>query len=150
MPKARPVEVDPGEFAMRIENPYSARHRVVPGLDCSGDVGRTHPEFKDECDINLIMRKYTKSGVLPGSVAGAAYGDFSFSGDFLEAQNIILRAKEQFSGLSAELRSRFRNDPALFLDFVHDTRNLDEARKLGLLKDEVVPPAVPAAPVVPK
>lgn len=125
---------------------YNARYRTKPRLDCSFDVGRTHPEFEAECDINNIMKKYQKNGVLPDGIGVGMYGDFSDAGDFLDSQNVIQRAQEQFASLPAAVRERFRNDPWSLLMFVHDKANIEEARKLGLLKDEpiaVVPPVEP-------
>ena len=34
--------------------------------------------------------------------------------------------------MPADVRARFNNDPALFVDFCSDEANLDEMRKLGL------------------
>lgn len=116
----------------------------------------TKQEFKDESDINVVMRRYQNSGIAPGASGVARYGDFSDAVDYHTASNIVLAAEEQFSRLPSKIRDRFRNDPAAFLDFVHDSKNLDEAAELGLLSDEVMaararaaataPPAVPAAP----
>lgn len=108
----------------------------------------TRQEFRDECDINIIMRKYQNTGALPqawSSPPSALYGDFSEAPDFYEAQQVVVRAQEQFDALPARVRERFANDPARFLDFVHNKENLDEARKLGLLKAEV-PPVSPPDP----
>lgn len=98
---------------------------------------RTKQSFKDECDINHIMRNYRDRGLLPqGTTKTARYGDFSTVDDYLQAQNLILRAQRQFSELPSEVRDRFQNDPTRFLTFVTDTANLDEAHDLGLLSEE--------------
>lgn len=111
-------------------------------------VGRTKQSFKDECDINVIMRRYEKSGVLPQGVGVGSYADFSDVGTFHDAQNVLVKAQAQFDALPARVRNRFRNDPGEFLRFVSDKSNLDEARKLGLLKQEevTVAPVTPAPP----
>lgn len=109
------------------------------GLDCSLPVV-TKREFAAESDLNVIMARYTETGELPESIVGS-YGDFSDAPDFLEAQIIIARADAQFSALPAEVRARFRNNPAEFLEFVHDDANYDEARALGLLGKETRPAA---------
>lgn len=105
------------------------------GLDCSRDVPLTKQEFREECDLNTIMRQYTQTGILPEARV-ASYGDFSDALDFREAQEILVRSREQFEALPAEVRYRFRNDPAEFLEFVQDRNNFSEARKLGLLSAE--------------
>lgn len=137
------VEEEPGEFRMVFPTHYSARYRgSIAGLSCEGP-GRTHQEFRDECDINVLMRRYIKHGVLPEGRSVGTYGDFSEVGDYLEAQQILANATEQFASLPSTIRERFRNDPGEMLRFVADRGNLDEARKLGLLKDEPDGAAVP-------
>lgn len=120
------------------------------GLDCSKDRPLTQQQYRDECDINIIMKQYTQDGLLPpGTQATALYGDFSDVNDFLDAQLIVKEAQEQFAMLSARVRDRFHNDPVEFLDFVHNKDNLPEAKDLGLLQAEPEPPPnpPPAKPV---
>lgn len=126
------------------------------GLAFDGARDMARQEFREECDINHIMKRYSKTGVAPTAVGVARYGDFSEVGDYLSAQTVVLTAREQFEALPAVVRDRFGGDPVKFLQFVGDKKNLDEAKKLGLLKDEVVEPivkvlvtnAVPPAPEV--
>lgn len=107
----------------------------------------TKQEFKDECDINIIMGRYATSPPRPwASPPMLRYGDFADAPDFLGAQLLVKRAEEQFMTLDGKVRERFGNDPARFLAFVHDPKNLAEARALGLLKAEAAPPPPPAAP----
>ena len=104
-------------------------------------------EFADEANINILMARYAATGYMPQpfkSPPVARYGDFAEAPDFLAAQLVINEAREQFAGLPVRLRDRFRNDPVMFLEFVHDPENRDEARKLGLLQAE--PPAPPPPP----
>lgn len=105
------------------------------GLDFKDSPSKTKLEFVEECDINRIMARYTQTGELPLSIMGE-YGDFSEAPDYFEAQNILARADAQFSALPAEVRARFANDPAKFLEFVHDEKNLDELESMGLLSVE--------------
>lgn len=105
---------------------------------CKPEEKRTKDEFIDECNVNVIMRNYEQKGILPSAGPVANYGDFVDAPDFIEAQNMIARSRQQFEALPAEVRARFANDPAAFLAFVHDERNLDEAEKLGLLSEEAV------------
>lgn len=109
---------------------------------------RTKQSFKDECDINVLMKKYQATGVLPPGVGVARYADFSDVGDYLEAQITLLRAQDQFDSLPARVRDRFKNDPVAFLTFVANPANLGEARELGLLAEESGK-AEPAAPAIP-
>lgn len=98
-----------------------------------------------ETDINLIVKRYTATGMLPQSALEPLYGDFTQAVDFQEAQNKIRAAQEAFMLLPAELRSRFENDPAKLVAFVSDPANDDEAIKLKLRPPKPVEqPSVPA------
>lgn len=94
--------------------------------------GRTKQSFKDECDINLIMRRFEVTGDLAHvNRRTPIFGDFP-SMDFAEAMAIVIKAREDFASLSSEIRDRFANDPARLLHFLEDPANVDEAVKLGL------------------
>lgn len=98
---------------------------------------KTKQSFKDECDINVIMRRYEATGILPGMerAVGARYIDCT-GADFQEAQLIVAAGKSAFAELPARIRARFANDPAKLMEFLADKRNLEEARELGLVKPE--------------
>lgn len=109
------------------------------GVDCSGDPGRTQQEFKDEADINRIMGRVIAGAEFPPELKVGSFGDFSAVPDFQASLDLIRRAHEQFEGLPAMVRDRFQNDPGKFLAWAHDpSTTLEEAEKLGILKDEVV------------
>lgn len=93
------------------------------------------------CDINNIIKTYTKTGKLPDIVQRTfKYGDYASVIDYQSSMEIIARSNEQFMSLPSELRNRFKNDPALMLDFLNDRNNLDEAIALGLCKKAVGEP----------
>ncbi len=101
--------------------------------------GRTKQSFKDECDINLIMAKYQKTGAITHvNKYGAQYTDTT-SIDFTEAMQLVTSAQQMFDGLPSSIRTRFDNDPSQFLDFVQDANNVPEMRKLGLIAPETPP-----------
>lgn len=108
--------------------------------------GRTRQEFAQECDINVIMRRYAKSGVLPGTQRPLKYGDFSEVPDFMTAMNVINEAAAAFAALPALVRRRFDNDPGEFIQFVQNPENLEECRRLGLAEVPQAPPKTPEAP----
>ncbi|QXP44343.1 MAG: internal scaffolding protein [Arizlama microvirus] len=114
----------------KLRTNYGARVRVY-----SDTVGpsATKISHKDECDINSIMRRYEKTGILPDLIkAQPEYGDFAQMASFQEAQNIVVLANEQFAALSAHVRERFGNSPAKFLEFAQNPRNQEEMVSLGL------------------
>lgn len=82
------------------------------------------------------MEKYEKFGTLPQFIKGnPVYGDFASMPSFQEAFDIVAKAQDQFSKLSAKVRARFGNDPSNFLAFCGNPENKDEMRTMGLLKD---------------
>lgn len=110
----------------------------------------TKQEFKDECDINVIMKRYEKDGFLAHfNKYQGQYGDFLDAPEFHEAQNKVLVATEMFMSLPAAIRSRFDNDPGAFLDFVGDPANGKELVELGLARAVDPDPAPPTPPAPP-
>jgi len=131
-------------------------------IDCSKGKILTKQSFKQESDINFIVARYQRTGMLvdPGMVGRreAIFADFSEVGDFQSAQERIVKGREAFDSLSAEVRSRFQNEPGKLLDFMANEANKKEAQDLGIIpKDDPVPGdpvvdsgtvAAPVAPVV--
>ncbi len=95
--------------------------------------------MRDECDINLIMAKYAKTGFVDHvSRHGGDYG-FADSVTLHEAMNIVTKADQMFGDLPAKARERFGGDPAEFLDFVGKEENFDEMVVLGLADPKPAP-----------
>lgn len=124
-------------------------HKRV-SLDCGGpEASKTRQEFRDECDINTIMKKFERDG----SVSHVAerrgdYGDFSDVVDYQTAMNSLLDARAAFAGLPAKLRRDFDNDPGRFLDwFENPARTEEELRAHGLLPDPAIAMAAEEAAI---
>jgi phage internal scaffolding protein len=112
------------------------------GLHCE-DVTLTQQHFKDECDINNILRQFNVTGLLPENALSPRYGDFTGISDYHTALNQVIAAEDEFMRLPAELRARFENDPAQLIEFLENSENKDEAIKLGLVnKPEDLPQVV--------
>lgn len=109
---------------------------VATGLACC-DPSLAHQSFKEEADINEIVRRFGLTGVIPQGLKVPTYQDFEDVFDFQTAQNALVAADRAFMALPAEIRKRFGNNAGEFVDFCSDPKNLDEMRKMGL--------AVPAA-----
>lgn len=125
----------------------------IPGLSIDPKDARVMVDFKEECDINTIVKRYADTGMWSNSLKPATakpmFGDFTSVPDFVQAQNIIVAAKNQFDALPAEVRKRFNNDPAQLLEFVSSEKNLDEAIRLGICnpRPETPPAGSPPAGV---
>ena len=126
--------------------PYQ-RLDVVTMLD---GPSMTKQSFADECDINNIMRRYEKDGVLNHlNKYQGNFGDFTGAVDYHEAMNIVAKADQMFMDLPASIRARFGNDPGAFVEFATDPKNLDEMVKMGLAKPNPKVDSPPVAPDVP-
>ena len=93
------------------------------------DRSLTKQSFKDECDINKILKRAQKAGTLSHlEQYQGVYGDFA-DFDFLEAQINLTKGREVFDALPSELRSEFHNSPAEFFNYVNDPANADDLRR---------------------
>jgi len=114
---------------------------------------RTKQSFAEESEINRIVARYQKTGIVDHVAKyGGMYGDMPDQDDFHEAMNLVTEAQTMFNDLPSNVRSRFTNDPAEFLEFVSDPENRDEMIKMGLITsgtaseaDEDPPAADPPA-----
>jgi len=112
-------------------------------LDCqAADDGMTMQEFADECDINVLMARYEKTGVLNHfSKSAPNYLDLSNMPDLHEALSIYDRAQAAFMTLPAHVRREFDNDPAKFVEYAQDEKNVDKMREWGLAEPLPVDPS---------
>ena len=101
------------------------------GLVCA-DPSLTQQQFKEEADINTIVDRFLRSGVLPTPVNMPQYVDYEGVFDFQSAMNVVRAADENFMRLDAKIRARFNNSPQEFLAFFGDPANTEEAIRLGL------------------
>lgn len=104
---------------------------------------RTKASFKDEADINSIMRKYNRTGFLVDPTVAVTrkpfYGDFSSTAGFRELQDRLAAIRQVFDSLPSDFRARLGNDPANLADYIADPANATEAASLGLIKPVSVP-----------
>ncbi len=92
--------------------------------------GRTKQSFRDETDINQILKRAQKSGTISHMTKfQPRYGDFS-NFDFLEAQVMLAKGGTIFDELPVELRREFNQSPAEFFDYVNDPANKERLAEL--------------------
>jgi len=115
------------------------------------DPGQTRQADKESCDINVILSRFERSGVLPELIKkDARYGDFSDVPSYQESLDLVAMARAQFDALDAKVRDRFANDPTRMLEFVNDPANREEMIRLGMAvpKPDKVSPPSPAVPAI--
>lgn len=93
-------------------------------------VSMTQQHFKDECDINNILKSYR--GKIPASEEPAFFMDCTVT-DLQSAYEIAEDIGARFDSLDSEVRARFNNNPLELLEFVHNADNQTAAIELGLL-----------------
>ncbi len=114
----------------KVTTAYGPKQRVQIRF---ADQGRTKQSMRAECDINNIMQKFQKTGVIDFVNKHAPqYGDAT-GVDFQNSMEIVARANEMFADLPSSVRKRFNNDPQELLEFCENPGNRQEAIKLGLL-----------------
>ncbi|WNK14330.1 MAG: internal scaffolding protein [Microvirus sp.] len=102
------------------------------GLECK-DPSKTVQSTAAEADINVILKSFGVTGMLPQVARPPTYEDFSEAvGDFQSAQNLIVEANRSFMGLNADVRARFGNDPGAFVEFCSQEGNRGDMEKWGL------------------
>lgn len=118
---------------------------VRPGdivFDKNKNDGKTVQAEKDNCDINKIMARYSKTGRLPELIKeNPLYGDFSSPRELQDAINIVEKAQIQFNALDANIRGEFDNDPIKFLGFVENPENAKRLQEMGLANKPAEKPA---------
>lgn len=95
----------------------------------------TQQQWKDECDVNNIVRRYAQTGELTHLARSqGVYADVSEITDYHDMVEKIKQAEEAFMTLSAPVRKRFANDPGEMISFLQDPKNREEAISLGLVE----------------
>lgn len=108
---------------------YSSK---VPVTINFGKRSMTKQSHKDECNINKIVNKYMRTGQIDNLMKNPPNYMYCTSETFQESLNIIDTAQKMFDDMPSQIRNKFENDPAKFLDFVQNPENLNEMRSLGL------------------
>lgn len=115
-----------------IRGPYSKKARIKTP---SGGPSRTKQSFKKECDINNIMAKYQKTGLIDHYNSNKGEYGFATSADFRQCQETLLAAESQFAALPSKMRRKFDESPEQFLAFCEDPTNRSEMALMGLLNE---------------
>ena len=93
--------------------------------------GMTKQSFKDQTDINKIIKKAQVSGGLSHAMKydEAVYGEFT-GVDLLGAHLQVEKAKQIFADLPSEVRREFDQDAFKFAEFASDPKNIGRLAQL--------------------
>lgn len=108
---------------------------LVSGLTCTKP-SMTSQEFKDECNVNNILKRYAAQAQVMGvplsellpKLGTAPYGDFTNLDSFMEMKNKVARATQVFEALPSDIRAKYGNTVEGFIGALN---NPDEYKFLS-------------------
>lgn len=96
-----------------------------------------------DADINVLVRRWLRTGVMPQTRSVGSYGDFTSVDDYQSALEAVRDAESAFLELPADVRRSFGNDPAALLRALDDPSQHAELVRLGVLaKPQAAEPAL--------
>ncbi|AXH73102.1 MAG: internal scaffolding protein [Microviridae sp.] len=119
---------------LNIISAYADKIAVL--MSFSENSPHTKQSFKDECDINTLMRRYQSTGEIPQMDTRTPQFLDATGYDYQQHMTFIAEANSLFQDLPSAIRNQFANDPAKFLDFTADDRNRVKMAEMGLLSTE--------------
>ena len=136
-------EAKPETRTPRVFSGFDRRRVTAPKHDPEiHGPSMVQQHFKDECDINRIILRFTETGMVSHTNPNPpSFGDAPAT-TFDEAMFLIKEAQDQFDDLPAEIRAHFQNDPGQFVAAFEDADRREELTELGLIRPEEKPEAV--------
>lgn len=102
--------------------------KANPTVDFSKDKGRTIQEQKQGTDINYIMERFTRTGLIEHVRQNEPqFGDFTGI-DFQEMQDQVAKVKQLFDSLPSKVKQQFEHDPQKYLDFIAHQENVQDMK----------------------
>lgn len=121
---------------VKFKTPYDGERNAVK-MEVVGD-SLTQQHFKDETDIQKIIKQYDRTGLIRHVARGVAqYGDYSEINEYREALDVVMMANASFMELPAAVRRRFNNDAGEFFEFATNPANAEEMVAMGLAEAPV-------------
>lgn len=119
---------------LKCRTAYTARDEDNEGIIFPSD-SLVQRHFQDECDVNLIVDRYVKTGVMDHiNETPPTYGDVSeVPTDLMSSYEAVFAAEQAFMNLPSGLRKSLDNDPSRLGAWLQDEKNYDDAVKYGLL-----------------
>lgn len=134
------------KVVLRSEHGYDVdKASLEAGFECEGPSLTVQSE-QDSADINTIVKNFGITGEVPVSKRVPLLLDIDDVIDYRYCVDTVKAAELSFSGMPANVRNRFDNDPVRFVEFFGDPKNRDEAISLGLIPKPPEAAPVPAVP----
>lgn len=110
--------------------------RTRKSIDCSSPK-LTDQSFKNQCDVNIIMENYAKTGMLSHvTTITPTFTDNTLVPSLEDAFNIVNRAEEAFSELPPAIRKLMDNNPSNLELFIQNPDNQEILVKHGVLVEK--------------
>lgn len=123
-----------------FKSAYSEKERPVTE---NNEPTMTKQALAEELDVNNIIRKYNKTGIMQKAHDfEGVYGEFD-SFDLREAIEKVKLANELFLEVPSSIRSEFNNDAGAFVDFATNPVNIEQMREWKLAPPEQSEPPQP-------
>lgn len=106
---------------------------------------KTKQSFKDECDINKIIARHTRTGVITHQNNNTPNYGYATGQDFASAMRTVTDAQNAFNNLSDEIQQRFNGNPSELLEFIENPENQKKGAQLGLWPED--PTEAPTEPL---
>lgn len=103
--------------------------------------GRTKQSFKEEADINNIVKKHGRAAIQQqAALSIKQYGDYTEINEYQESLDLINTSNENFNKLPADVRKEFNNNAGEFLEFATNPDNAEKMYDLGIAKRPIEEP----------
>lgn len=117
---------------------YGFQNRPPRRRSVQSPENRTQQHMRNECNINSIMERYQKTGILTDPLRTTNRkpmfdGVHNQNATYHDMCNDVLTIQENFSRIPARIRKRFGNDPDEMMAFLSDEKNRPEAEAMGLI-----------------
>lgn len=113
-------------------NYKNTKQRRKVSIDFTDSPSLTEQTHKDQVKIQNIVKKHGAQAMCQHVEAfGGTYQNLASMPEFHDAQNIISEASSMFETIPARIRLQFNNDPATFLGFIQDPKNVEDIKNLG-------------------
>lgn len=117
-------------------------HKGFDNVDpTTGEVmsSMTRQSEMEACDLHNILRQFSQQGfdqLVRENAARGQYADLPDDIDYQNSLNLVMAAQASFATLPSQVRERFHNDPAKFLEFTSNPANVEELIRLGIAEDK--------------
>lgn len=133
----------------KIRNKFS---NIDPVYAPVGEEDKTQQHFRDECNINQIIAKYNKTGIIQHvSRNRQRFGEFMDLADHAINLDKVAKAQQSFDQLPSAIRNEFGNSITGFFEFIKKPQNKQQCIDWGIFdapkenpKAAVQPAGVPS------